>query len=335
MNIKIPLVSSLLHYFVFFWKSARFMLPLFVALSFLCGVMEGFGIMLVVPLLDQANISNAEDNKIGILFQKVFDVFGISLTMSYILLFIAVAFLIKGILVFFCNLSRIYMKTILSKEWKLKLVSLYGKLNYKYYLDSDTGFFSNIIITESGRAVSAFSSYCMLLTTAVNIMIFLSFSFFISWKFTFIGLFVGGTLMYAMKWIFKMSVKYSQKTSVQNAVLQGLLIQTIQSFKYLKATDRFMRLQNKITNTINDLVQFEIRQGIIRWILRTTLEVSAIWLVLGLIFIQVSIRGNSFGSTIILVLFFYRAVKELNKLQVTWNGFCDVLGGGNYVIKSI
>ncbi len=327
MKFRIPFISSFLEYGVIFWRVARWKIPLFVGVSFLSGVSESFGISLVIPLLSQTNISKMDNNILTRILAKIFDFFHIPLTINSILLAMGVAFLFTTLLKTTKNVLRIYIKSSVERDWKKILLSLCGKVDYQYFIKSSTGFFSNVIVTEMQRAVSAFSQFCMLIAHIINVTVYLTVSFLLSWQITTGGIAAGILFMVIMRNMFRLSKRYSNQTSQNNSLLQENLIQTIQSFKYLKSTGYFKKLYDKLACTLDNLFILQMKQGWIRWILRCTLEVAAIWLVLGLVFYQVTIQGRSLSAIVVLILFFYKTMGQINLFQTSWNGVCDMVGG--------
>jgi hypothetical protein len=128
------------------------------ALTFLAALAEGFGITLFLPLLRTSEAAANETQKGG-LEEVLFDVlawFGIADSMVGILLFIAVAFLLKAALKFSQKAYEAYLSSCLLRELKGGMFDTYGGMDYRLYISNSTGHFLNIIGTQINRFYASF-----------------------------------------------------------------------------------------------------------------------------------------------------------------------------------
>jgi ABC-type bacteriocin/lantibiotic exporter with double-glycine peptidase domain len=327
MKIRIPIVSTIIFYFRVFWDISGLMFPLLIGLSLVSGFLEGFSLALCIPLLGQTELSLVEDNKVTEILNSIYSLLGISVTLTNTLLLIG--FTLSGAIVArTCqNILRIYVVATVSRRWKLNILKHIGNVDYQHFINLSTGFLNNLIVTESDRAIGAFQAYCMVIGKIISIIIYILFTFFLSWQLTLVGISIGLFFMFSSKSIFWMTKKYSRMTSSENSKLQEYMIQTIQSYKYLKVTNSFRFLFEKIVQTINKLLRYELTIHSIKMSLKGGLDLYVIWMVIGMIFFQVSYLGKSLGSVLVLALFLQRTSNEINAFQITWHGFCGIIGG--------
>ncbi|MSR77616.1 MAG: ABC transporter ATP-binding protein [Candidatus Omnitrophica bacterium] len=326
-NNSKELNRSLFYYSRIFWQMAGLKLPLFIFLCFAGGITEGIGISLLLPLFDRTNVSRMVSSKWTAVFDGFLAKTGLDNSIQTILLCLFAAFTLKAVFTFLQNMIRIWITSSLSRDWKRKVISLYERMDYRHFLNSNTGFFTNLITVEIERAISAFLEYAMLLSRGVSILVYLAFSLALSPTITAAGFLCSIFFMYLMRWSFQLSKRYSHRTSEQGAFLQSELIQMFSSFKYLKATESFSRLKEKVYHRIYQVLHLEIKKGLVRWWLRGCLELSSAWLILGIIFYQVVIHQGSLSSVIVVVLFLHRTVQAINDFQISWQGFCSMVGG--------
>lgn len=331
---RIPLIPVIWQYFCFFSKLAGYKLYLLISCALITGVLQGFGVTLLIPLL---TVDTPQETKkqFVVFIEKFFDFFSIEMNNSSIIITMLVVFTIQYFLIFLQNIFRVYIKSSLGRDWQKQILAAYGNLNFSYIFNKSSGYFSNLITKEVGRSVSTFSTFSMLLANIFTICIYMCFSLTLSWKITLVGFFCGLILMGTMKSIFALSRKFSRKTSEHNKVLQEYLIQTIQSYKYFKATATYGRILKKLFSTINSLVNLQVKLGIIKWTQKVVLELSATCMVLIVLYYEVVMKGNDPESILVLCLFFHRTLGEVNKFQVTWNGFSSQLGGIEVVSSSL
>lgn len=327
MRFRIPFVNEFTDFLKIFWKISKWRLPVFVFFSVMTGFTEGIGITLFIPLLSQTSATSAEESILTQMLDKVFEVFNLPMTVNFILRFMAVVFLLAGIFKMAQNVFRVYIKSFVSKKWREKLIGLCGGMEYRYFLDSSTGFFTNAIVTETQRAVAAFSQFCMVISYLISIAIYAVLISLLSWQVILGSIIIGLVFLPVLKFTFKKVRLFSNRTSRQNSVLQEYLIQTIQYFKYLKATARFKKMYDKVVETVTRLFWLEIKQGFVRWFLRVFLEVGAIWAVLAIIWYEVVKNGKDMGAMLMLIIVLYRMVQRMNLFYTSWTGFGAMIGG--------
>ena len=249
------------------------------------------------------------------------------MTLNSILVVIAVILLFSGVATFFQNLLRVYLKMSIKRKYTFRLLELLGKMDYRQFLNSSTGYFNNLIVCETDRAMAAFESYCVLIATIISITVYVWLAMLLSWQIATVGIVCSGIVMFSMKSIFRRSSTYDLKNSKMNALLQEHLIQAIQYFKYLKSTNNFKKLQNKIESTINSIISLKMKKAFLNWTLRVVLQLFAPFIVIAMIYYMVSIKGNSVGSVIVLALIFYKTISSLTKFQKNWQSFLSKAGG--------
>ena len=280
-----------------------------------------------VPIINQLDVSGSDNNVLSKYIDAFFGLIGIEKTLNSILAVIAVIILFSGIAAFSQNMLRNYLKASLKKNYKIKLLKLFERMDYRQVLNSSTGYYNNLITKETDRAISAFASYCVLIATIISIFIYVWLAMLLSWQITVIGIICSGVIMFSMRKIFGRSSAFDLEFSRVQGLLSEYLIQTIQSFKYLRSTNNFSKLRNKVVNTVDSLFRFEIKFALLTWTMRVVLQIFTPFAVIVMIYYMVSVKGCSIGSVIVLALVFYRTINTLSKFQKTWQSFLASTGG--------
>jgi ABC-type multidrug transport system fused ATPase/permease subunit len=325
--MKIPIITDFIHYSRIIWKIARLIIPLYVLNSFICSFIEGIGFIMFVPIINQMNVSGTDSNVLSRYIDAFFNLIGIEMTLNSILVVTAVILLFAGIAAFFQNMLRNYLKASLKRNYKIKLLKLFEKTDYRQILNSSTGYSSNLIGNETGRAISAVASYCMLVAKVISTIIYMCLAMLLSWQITIVGIVCSGIVMILMRKTFGRSRAFDLEFSRLKALLSEYLIQTIQSFKYLKSTNNLHNLRDKITSVIDPIFRFELKSALQIWLLRTVLQLFSTFIVLIMIYYMVSVKGNSIGSVLVLALVFHRTINTLSGAQKSWQGFLASTGG--------
>lgn len=327
MQLKVPLITSVIYYFRVFYQYIGNKLIWLVLMIATSGLTEGIGITLFLPFLTQANLSFTTDDQFSQLYNKVFGFLGIPLSINSVLMVIAMVFTIK----FLIQAGQgIFISRIISgqtEKMRQSLISTYQKMDYRYYLDTNTGFLNNLVTLEVQRAMDSFRQYCNVLVSIIFVGIYLVFSFVINWQITLLAALLGSAVLYFLNFFSHFSRRYSIATSQENASLQSRLIQTLHNYKYLKSTNTFSSLKDKLFRHIKILANLQYKLFCIRYFLACLPEFIAIIFMIGLIFFQVSILGKSITSIIVIIILFYRTLGKITYLQTAWQNFCSMAGG--------
>lgn len=327
MKIKIPIISPLISYSLLFWKIARFRFPLYILLSLIQSTLECCSFMLLIPMLSQLDITRAEDSRLTEFFNGMFLFLGIEGTFNNILILIAIALLLAGIAKFLQNILRILITTFIDRKLCMSLIDSYGKADYLSFMRYSTGYYNNLVVMETGRAVGAFGQYCLLAASGIRAGIYMTLAFVWSWEITLFSFICVSLITLLLKNIFYLTKKYSIQISEQNAALQENLIQTLQSYKYLKATNNYEKLKRMISGIVNRRVNVYRKEGLVNHAYGTITELTAPYLALLMVFYLVSLKGRNIADVIILGIFFYRAFTAANSLPSAWRHFLSSVGG--------
>jgi ABC-type multidrug transport system fused ATPase/permease subunit len=321
------MLTDFIYYSRTFWRIARRKLPVYTLLSFASSFLESISFVMFIPILTQMDVSGTDDNIISKYINGFFHLIGIEKKFNNILIVVVCFLLLASVATICQNMLKIYIRAHVAKDYRLKLLGQFAQMDYRQFSNSSTGYFNNLIINETERAMGAFSNYCTFIASTLNISVYVFFALLLSWQITTVGMACTLSTMFMMKGVFRLSRIFDLGISKENASLQEYLIQTIQSFKYLRSTNNFHKLTNKIVSTINSLINFQIKQGLLSWTFRVALQLLPPILVIGMLYYHVSLKGNSIGSVIVLAVMFYRAFNSMNAFQVAWQGLSASSGG--------
>ena len=126
--------------------------------------------------------------------------------------------------------------------------------------------------------------------------------------------------------IYKKTKATSSKITKGGHVFQGLLIQKVAFFKYLRATGLMKEYGQKIKQAIDYIENSNKKIGLYNSILLATREPMVILIVMSVIFVQVNFFSEKIGVIVLSLLFFYRSLNALVQMQNHWNRFLNNSG---------
>jgi len=331
--IRIPLITSLIHYFKVVYSYTGKKIYILILLFLLGGVSECIGISMLLPVLDvdKAVVDQSQYTKTIYVFLESI---GINITLFSLLTVFLIAFLFKGAFVYLQKAYTLYIGSNLTKDIKFDFCDKYKHMKYSYYTNTGIGYLNNIITTEVNRGLSALNKYIAVIGCLIFILIFISFAVTINYKMTFVVLFMSLLLFTLMRGLSRLSRMFSLLISETNSHVQSLLIQTIYNFKYLKATDSFSHIFKRLFETINKNYIYRLKNDMLAIIPSSIIEPVSVFFISVLVLYYVNFQGKQIAEVFVLVIFFYKAFNYVFRFQSDWQKFNASLGGLEVIKKA-
>lgn len=330
------LIKKYFENFAYFYRYLKNKLFISVALSILIGFLDGLGLTMFLPLLSLADgkeQASAEDlGNLSVLVDWFNDM-GIPLTLVTVLMFMVFFFLLKGYVNYLKNVYQVNVQQYFIKKIRIESLRGFRHLNYKYFISSDVGRIQNTFTGEVDRVARAYQNYFLAFQQGVMVAVYMAFAFTFDPQFA-ILVSIGGVLTnFIYKIIYKKTKGVSRKLTLDVHYYQGLIIQAVANFKYLKATGHLKRYSDKLEGQIEFIESNNSKIGVYSAILNASREPITLVIVCAVIYIQTQLLGTKLGVILISLLFFYRALTALMQMQTAWNQFLAVSGSLDNMTK--
>jgi ABC-type multidrug transport system fused ATPase/permease subunit len=290
---------------------------------------QGFGITLLLPLLraSQSGSGNPEDmGTAEQVLQAMLETMGIADSMVGILAFIALTFVAKGALQFAKGGYQGYLQAQLLRELKTKLFDAYSGMDYRYYIRQNAGHFINVINQQVNQFFSSFKSFIGFTTQVVRTLSYFGFAFAIAWRFALMALGVGAVLLFLFKYLNAYVRRLSRKRSAEMSTLNKLLVQSLQSLKYIVSTGQTRHLREGVVDSVNRLTGYIFRQRTAGAFTGALKEPASVLLIVGLIAIQVAVFNDPIAPIFVALLLFHRGMQAVINMQSSWQSTMDRIG---------
>lgn len=321
--------------FAYFYKQLRYRIFLLLALSIGIGILDGFGLAMFLPLLTMVS---GTKNKAGESVEQLEFVveamksIGFPLTLLSVLMLMIILFTLKGIAKYISFAYRTIIQQYFIRRLREQLLNALNRISYKYFVTSDAGRIQNSMSVEVERVSQAFQQYSNTIEYGILTTVYVVFAFYIDAHFT-LFVSVGGLLTNTLyKVVYKKTKKASKKFSVDSHRYQGLIIQFVSNFKYLKATHLLEKYAAHVHSSIISIEDNRRKMGLYAALLQAMREPLLIVIVSGVILIQTVLLGASLAPILISLLFFYRALTSLVAMQTSWNNYLAVSGSMDNII---
>ena len=316
---------SALYYFKYFRNVLGHHIYVFIVLNFLVGLLDGIGLTMFIPLISYATNSNNTEQSLGYL-NVVIDFFksiGINLTVTNILLLMVFLFSAKGLINY---LKTIYITKIninVTKRLRFKLIDGLGNLSYHGFTTMSVGRIQNHIFGECNRLIQSMQTYINSIqyTTMMSTYAFLA--FMSNWQFAIMVAIGGYTTDFIYKYLNRMIADYSRKQVNLGNNFNELLIQSVNNFKYLKATNYFKRYDSRLRDNIELNDEYAFKMNKLGFIMINAREPMILLVISIVVMIQVNVLNGNLESILISLLLFYRGLGHLVNLQGASTAFTN------------
>jgi ABC-type multidrug transport system fused ATPase/permease subunit len=314
--------KEILNHYRYFYSYLSYRIPLFLVLGILAAFLDGFGLVMFLPMLkliaDSVEIDHKSDFEIfGFNIQSL----GIELTLSVVLFTMLGFFTLKGIVKYL----EIYVSTENQRRFvvKLRMENIENLARYRFdkFIIADAGKIQNTMSGEVSRVVGAFRAYMGMLHQSFMIFVYTFLAFSMNAQFAVFVLVGAAFTNLLFNNLYRMTKMLSRKIISGNDGYQGLLIQQVAFFKYLKATGQINKYGQKLIRKIVEIEEANKKIGIISGRVQGAKEPLLIFILVLAILIQVNIFETSLALILISILFFYRALTSVTQLQMSYVSF--------------
>lgn len=301
----------------------------YLFLNFLVGLMDGLGLAMFVPLLAMATGSGTGGESLGKL-QFLVDVIeksGFELNLFTALALMVILFILKGIFYYIRIIYFIKIKLKSARKIRMGMVTGLKELSYRAFTESDAGRIQNNMVGETNKLIAAMTMYFSGIQHVVMLLTYVVLAMMSNLQF---AIMVGiGALItnFAYKYINKVTKELARKQTLVGHDFNGNLIQAINNFKYLKATNYFRAYEYKLKKNIEKSEEYSYKIGSLGAIAESLREPMIILVIAAVILIHVQFMGGNFATIMVSLLLFYRSLSHLVTLQNVWNKFLGSAAG--------
>ena len=321
------IITGSIYYLKLFQGYIGFKIYIVFALTLFAAFSEGFGFVMILPLLESLDGNIKEQSGIvGDTLEFINYIFGLENSVLSLLLIITFAFIIKGIVLFFALSSIAIMSANLHRNLQTKLLQNYSEMKYEYYSSRDTGHFVNVMNIQIAGVVKALNGIMNTISQVVAGIAYLIMAFIVAWKFGLMAALIGIFMLIVFTQLNNYVRTISSQFSLEKSFQTQYIVQYLQSFKYLISTAQTNKLSEKFITTVKNIANFQIKMGMAAVFTRSLREPIAVVAIMLIIFFQLVVIGDSLGPILVAIMLFYRALNAIQFVQQSWQLTLDNSG---------
>lgn len=320
-----------INYFKYFKSIVGWHVYVYIIINFLVGALDGLGLAMFIPLLGIASGSiavNDEENTDQLqAFIGWVQNIGVEINLPNMLIMMMLLFVLKGIFTYVRSIYFAKVRLSSIRKLRLRMIDDLNRLSYTGFTKLEVGCIQNTMIGELGKVIGALTAYFNTIQHVIMVITYISFAALSNWRFA-ILVAIGGLISnFAYKYINNYTKERAWKLSSKGHDFNNLLVQALQNFKYLKATNYFQQYSKKLTHNIHEQEALNFQMGKIGAIAESVREPFIIMIIVVVILVQTSYFEADFKSILASLLMFYRSLAHLVTLQNSWNGFLASTAG--------
>lgn len=267
-------LASIIKVLWFFHGRAPAMMATTIAVQFMAGFLESFGVIAILPAVQLIQSSDGSAPKDGI-SAYVFEFlgwFGIPATVEAVLLLVCGMVTAKVCLNLLAGILN--TKIVLGMVDGIRTDISHNLLNaqWSHFVSAKTGYYVNILGNETNRVVPALYQGIGLITDAIHAALYIFSALLISVPITALSIFVGLIKLLAARPVLKMARHSGQLHSQHNATLSTLIVEIMEIAKPIKAMAREEDAERLLRAEISNLQKSQGRSLISSMILTNTDE---------------------------------------------------------------
>lgn len=337
--MKLNFLNTFYFYFSFFLKRSGIKIFIVLIFTFLSAVFEGFGVLLFLPILQTINSESqiptfSVDNssvKIIDFLQRLFDFLNINFDTANVLIFMCISFLLKGFFFFLTHRYSSRLTANLIPKLKMEFFDKIQCLDYTYFIGKDSGTFANIINEQINKSVITFVNFIYTSTHFLTSVLYIIMAFYVSPTFGLAAVFIGLIVMFVFRGISNLVRNLSIDNSNVNANLTQIIIEIVTGYKYLKGTNSFKRINNKVTELVSELESYKFRTGVAEAVTMSVREPFLAMMLAIILFLQIDFFEVDVSVTLIAMILFYRGMNSVFNSQRSWQNTLEFSGSVDFL----
>ena len=294
------------------------------AMLLMAGLAEGFGVSMILPLL-QSDIVEADD-ALSKIIVGMFDILHLFPSGTNILIMLVVFFTIRGVMLI---LQSWYQAILLSNyltNIRSDLIKLVLNARYQHLTKYPSGYLTNSIVGEARAVGTGMRSLIDLLVSFVTVGVYLTLPILLQPTVTLLLLVLAVPIVILSAFLIRKTKAASIQLSKQHGLQESHLIEGFRNAKFVKATGRVPIIVGRLVRTTTNVSLSYRRLLILGSLTRYAPEPLVVFVMAGIILVYTRGYGEPIAEIMFLMFLFYQAAKNMLKVQSTLRNFIESSG---------
>lgn len=289
----------------------------------LAGLVEGFGLSAVLPLITvalsgQAGAAAGSPAKVPAVERVVNEALaavGLTPTVGVLLIIIVLTMTLKSIIVLLAKKRVGYIVAQIATSLRLSLLRSLLAAKWEYYIHQPIGALANSMATEAKRSANAYHRGATMFALAIQSLVYTSVAIMVSWKATLVALAAGLIIAYILKRFVRKARSAGDRQTRALKSLLTLLTDTLVSVKPLKAMARGDLAESVLQRETNRLNRALEKQVLTKEALQAMQEPLYTFFLASGLYVVLTYWRLPLATLMVLVFLISKIVKQVNSIQ--------------------
>jgi len=311
-HIQRCLLSALLREFLAYarWHALRV-----IALTLTVAILEGAGLMLLVPLLELTGVTGSPASAAGSHVSRVFSMLGFTPTLTVVLIIYVGLIGLHSVLSWWRDVVSNWLQQSFVDHLRQQLFDSIGASEWKFLSHTHSAEFSHALTVDIGRVNEALNALFQVATTGAIALAYAGAALYLSWPLTVVTLAAGAVLMLTLRTQHRRSIELGRGLTQTTQNLHENIAEYLAGLKLAKSgnAERYLSLSfaRWMREVRESVLGFIRRQAATRGLFRFGGAV----VLCGLVYVAVAVIAVSVASVLALTFIFSRLFPFLSQLQ--------------------
>lgn len=292
----------------------RYKTAVVVSLLVVAGLIEGVGMISLLPLLGAAS-GEASSNPVTGWVDSAFAYVGVETSPGLLLVVIVVAIAAKAAISIAALRYAGFLAARVATDLRMALIRALMKARWPYFVSQPIGRLANAMSSEAIRASQVFTHGSRLVSYMIQLVIFIGLAFAVSWRVASMALLVGGLMTVSLRVFVRMARRAGEEeTRVQSGLL-ARLTDVLASVKNLKAMGKESDIQPQLEREIEAIDQAYKDRATSAAVLQSIHEPFMVFFLAILLYVLISQFGTPVDELVFVAFLLYRVLNRFGAVQ--------------------
>lgn len=299
-----------------------------IPLMALVGLTEGTSVALLLPLLSRIGIGASSNQGFATtVLENALSAIGATDVLRILAVIVVVA-LAQTIIFIALNWWTARLGRRYQSQRQSELFRAFIRARWSFLTDKKAGELTNVIVTESERLGTAFTTGLSILSTSVVMVVYLTFSLAIAWQVTLALMVFAAVTALLMLRLYRRSYALGQGLAPLNAELQSMLGEQFAGIKIVKSTASEARAVARLDPLVRRIERANALISFTPIAVRGVLEFLALIGLAAMLVLGSQGMGVAPGNVLVVLALFARLFPRITTLQAQlhyFNGYVHAI----------
>lgn len=289
------------------------------------GFFEVIGVSLFIPILEGADSSSY----LGKIFTVIFKALHVQYSFVSVLGVMTLFLFLRSVCLIIAESYIGKVVANLMNDLRIDTAQGIFSAQYPYFLKNDIGYFNNAMTVEFQKLAFAFCMFSSVLSAIILATLYMAVPLFMVPYMSSAFIVAGFPIILVVMRINRLTRHYSQMSSEYSAHLQDVLIQSLNHFKYLKSTQSYAAILEKIHASSVKLGDTFFKQSLFQAVAKNAFIPFVVIIIAVFLFYQVKIESGKVTDVGFVLLLLLGAAFRLLTIQQNYRKFLEAFGSIN------